>query len=195
MLIDTKLLLKFGAEQLNISKGEYLFRNNESPTDYFQIRSGRIELLDCSPGHRGFTHGVLRDGEAVGETFLLLEKEYLLCARTLTDTEIFKLSKDRLWDMSEEFPEIIMKMWRSAAKQIHYQYLMNNSFYNNPADKINVLLDFMKDSEAGPELSLVDLTRQQIASMLGLRTETVIRAIKNMEKEGKLAIRNGKVFY
>jgi hypothetical protein len=31
--------------------------------------------------------------------------------------------------------------------------------------------------------------------MTGLRIETVIRAVKKMEKEGKLEIVNGKIFF
>ena len=38
------------------------------------------------------------------------------------------------------------------------------------------------------------LTRQQLANMTGLRVETIIRTMKQMEKEGKLNIIRGKVF-
>ncbi len=38
------------------------------------------------------------------------------------------------------------------------------------------------------------LTRQQLANMTGLRVETIIRAMKNLEKKDKLTIVKGKVF-
>jgi CRP-like cAMP-binding protein len=38
------------------------------------------------------------------------------------------------------------------------------------------------------------MTRQQLANMTGLRVETVIRTIKQMEKDEKLSIVRGKVF-
>ena len=40
----------------------------------------------------------------------------------------------------------------------------------------------------------VNLTRQQIADMTGLRVETVIRTIKNLEHKGDLVIDKGKVY-
>ena len=40
----------------------------------------------------------------------------------------------------------------------------------------------------------VNLTRQQIANMTGLRVETVIRTIRHLNEIGSLDIVNGKVF-
>ena len=40
----------------------------------------------------------------------------------------------------------------------------------------------------------VDLTRQQIADLTGLRVETVIRAMKGLEKKGELLIKQRKAF-
>jgi CRP-like cAMP-binding protein len=40
----------------------------------------------------------------------------------------------------------------------------------------------------------VELTRQQIADLTGLRVETVIRSIKSLEKKGKLKIVSRKVW-
>ncbi|WP_374442914.1 helix-turn-helix domain-containing protein [Epilithonimonas sp.] len=41
----------------------------------------------------------------------------------------------------------------------------------------------------------VPLTRQQMASLTGLCVETIIRTIKNMEKEKIIKICNRKIFY
>ena len=40
----------------------------------------------------------------------------------------------------------------------------------------------------------VELSRQRIADMLGLRVETVIRAMKRLEEDGLIAIKNGKAY-
>jgi CRP-like cAMP-binding protein len=44
------------------------------------------------------------------------------------------------------------------------------------------------------ELYEVTLTRQQISELTGLRVETVIRAIKKLEKSKKLSIKERKVY-
>lgn len=42
---------------------------------------------------------------------------------------------------------------------------------------------------------LVPYTRQQIADLIGLRVETVIRTIKKMETENLLLIDHSKIYY
>jgi CRP-like cAMP-binding protein len=44
------------------------------------------------------------------------------------------------------------------------------------------------------ELLKIELTRQQIADMTGLRVETVIRSIRELERNGHLKIERGKVY-
>lgn len=41
----------------------------------------------------------------------------------------------------------------------------------------------------------IDFTRQQMADLTGLRVETVIRAIKALEKKGTIKIINRKVYF
>jgi len=40
----------------------------------------------------------------------------------------------------------------------------------------------------------VELTRQQLADLTGLRVETVIRSIKKLEQKGELLIKDRKVY-
>jgi CRP-like cAMP-binding protein len=40
----------------------------------------------------------------------------------------------------------------------------------------------------------VDLSRQQLADMLGLRVETVIRAIKKLQDKSIIIVKKGKIY-
>lgn len=67
----------------------------------------------------------------------------------------------------------------------------------DPRHRILRLLDYLKQSvlkNKTPFSFQVDLTRQQLADLTGLRVETVIRVIKDLEKKGELKIKNRKVY-
>ena len=57
---------------------------------------------------------------------------------------------------------------------------------------LNLYADYKEGKE---EKMVIELTRKELSNMTGLRIETIIRTIKKMEKDGKLKIVNGKVFY
>jgi len=63
--------------------------------------------------------------------------------------------------------------------------------------RILTLLDYFKLNVHNLSESArykVEITRQQIADLTGLRVETVIRAMKSLEKEGKIIIIDHKVY-
>ena len=63
-----------------------------------------------------------------------------------------------------------------------------------PEHRILTLLHHLKDSANAEGLFEVKLTRQQISDLTGLRVETVIRAIKQLEKTEKLILKQRKVY-
>ena len=63
-----------------------------------------------------------------------------------------------------------------------------------PEHRILTLLHHLKGNSERDSSFEVPLTRQQISDLTGLRVETVIRAIKKLEKSEALAIIDRKVF-
>jgi CRP-like cAMP-binding protein len=63
--------------------------------------------------------------------------------------------------------------------------------------KLKQLIDYLKSyyEDEAPYSFQIPLTRQQLASFTGLRVETVIRAIKSMEKDKILKIEKRKIMY
>ncbi|WP_294282980.1 helix-turn-helix domain-containing protein [uncultured Chryseobacterium sp.] len=63
--------------------------------------------------------------------------------------------------------------------------------------RVTKLLDFvkMRFGYTADFSFKVPYTRNQIASFTGLRVETIIRAIRKMELDGKLLIKEGKIYY
>ena len=67
---------------------------------------------------------------------------------------------------------------------------------HNPEHSISTLLSYFKQTQKNicPKCNRINLTRQQIADMTGLRVETVIRTIKSLQTKGRLVIDKGKVY-
>ena len=72
--------------------------------------------------------------------------------------------------------------------------IMKEMSIHPPEHRILTLLNHFKDLADCPGLYEVNLTRQQISDLTGLRVETVIRAIKSLEKSKKLSIKERKVY-
>jgi len=59
----------------------------------------------------------------------------------------------------------------------------------------NFLENYKKQNIKNQEKIFIPYTRQEIADCVGLRVETVIRTLKQMQKEQKLEITKHKIYY
>ncbi|PJJ66381.1 CRP-like cAMP-binding protein [Chryseobacterium geocarposphaerae] len=185
-----------GAKIANYAKNQFVFQENTEALAYFQILTGRVKIVSQKKPGREFIHHMFNQGDCLGELFLFLKHQYSVSAIAMEDCRIFILQKSDFDLMLKDNPAILRDLYESIAESLHYTYMMRGLALENPAEKTINLLRYLKvsnDSSTNPDEVL--LTRQEIASLTGLRVETVIRTIKQLESEGLLVITKGKIFY
>ncbi|MBT2620117.1 Crp/Fnr family transcriptional regulator [Chryseobacterium sp. ISL-6] len=199
MLIKEDMLIKFGAKKVKYKKNEVLFTENTIPLYYFQIKNGSVKLINHHKEGREFIHNLLSKGDSIGETFLFSEYPYLVNAMVVEDSIVFELERTAFHKLLKTHPDILFQLYQYTAEKMRYRYKMNNLIFNNPTGRILTVLNDLKEQQQQQQQQQysceVPYTRQQIASLTGLRVETVVRNVKHLEKEGILKIIKGKIFY
>lgn len=198
MIINENLLKAHGAKLITLEKDEYLLRTHASPKNYYQIKNGSLKITSNTVGNNEFIHQLLGRGDPIGETFLSSETFYTINAIALSDMNIYVVSRERFFQLLEKHPEIINKLYEFSCQYINHQRkIINLIAYSDPRSKIIAVIDYLKKSQEHFELFQYEIpyTRKQLASLTGLRTETVIRVVKLMEKEKSVKIVDGKIFY
>lgn len=196
-MIDEATLLQYGAKEISIEKGEYLFHENQKATHYFQIKSGKIKMFNLNTDGKLFTQGFFESGGSFGEPPLFTESNYPACTIAEDDTVLLKLSKSRFFRLLKENPEIHFKTTKMLATRLQYKSMQLKEISSfKPEHRILSLIDYMKKEEGIPQQEKfeVNLTRQHIADLTGLRVETVIRSVKTLEKEGSLKLIGHKIY-
>jgi len=198
MIINEKLLQTYGAQMLTFKKDEYLIASGSSPKNYYQVVSGNLKITSGNSGHNEFIHQLISIGDPVGETFLFADNLYTINAVALNSVTVYALSRSNFDKLLAKHPEMRVRLYEYAVQCINYErQLMNKMAYSGPREKIIIILDYLKRTQKQYQ-SLpyeVPCTRKQLASLAGLRTETVVRTIKLMEKENSVKIVEGKVYY
>lgn len=196
-MIDENLLLDHGAKRVSFSKGDQLFREGESALNFYQVASGEIKMNNYNEDGKEFIQGIFSIGQSFGEPPLLANVKYPANAETISDAEVFQLSKDQFLNLLASNPKIHLKITETLAKRLYYKAIMVSEISSQePEHRILRILDYLKNQAQKKEKFSykVELTRQQLADLTGLRVETVIRATKSLEKKGELEIRKRKVY-
>lgn len=198
MIIDEKLLKSYGAQLITLEKDQYLLHSHTYPQNYYQIKSGSVKIASDKNNNNEFIHQFLGRGDPVAETFLLSETLYTINAIALSKVTVFVLSRDKFLDLLGKHAEVVMKLYQFNCQYVNYQReLLNLVAYSDPKSKIIAVIDYFKKLEKSlqPFQYEIPYTRKQLASLTGLRTETVIRTVKLLEKENSVKIVEGKIFY
>lgn len=194
-MISGILLLKYGATIENADASEIIISEKKRADFYFQIKIGEVKMFNLNEQGKEFVQGIFYDGESFGEPPLLGDFKYPASAVAVKPTELYKLSKTRLFELLVDNPEVNLKFTKALAKRLYYKAtILKEISVHPPEHRILALIDFLKNKYGTEELFQVELTRQQIADLTGQRVETVIRAVKQLEQEGELKLIKRKVF-
>lgn len=114
------------------------------------------------------------------------------------ESTVVKLSKAKFIKMLDDHPKLSRDVNKFLSERLYYKFVMLGNNASLQADvRIKGVLDYHKSLSSDMSIYSykVPLTRQQLASITGLRVETVIRTIKNLEKQDVLKIIDRNIYY
>jgi len=197
-MIEQRILTAFGAKTAFFDRGEYLFREGDTPRYYFQILSGAVKMNNFNDEGKEFIQGLFASDDSFGEPPLFIEEKYPANAVAITDVTVFRLPKQRFMDLLMAHSDIHLGITANLAKRLYYKSIMASEISSQePEHRVLKLIDYFRTKVSNVpdnDRYMVEITRQQIADLTGLRVETVIRSIKSLEKKGELSIVNRKVY-
>lgn len=197
-IIDERILLECGATLKKYSKDTIIFQEGEKAKYYWQIKSGEVKMNNFNDEAKEFIQGIFSDGESFGEPPLLIAKSYPANAVALTNVVLLQLPKTVFLELLRKHPETAIAITTRLANRLYYKSVMASEISSQDSEhRLLKLIDYLKIHVEGvPENKKygVTLTRQQLADLTGLRVETVIRAIKALEKKGALIIEKRKIY-
>lgn len=193
-MIPEQLILDFKGTLKNYSKDRTIFNEGEQADFYYQIKTGHVKMFNLTEDGKEFVQGFFENGTSFGEPPLFGAFKYPATALALATSEIYLLSKTSFFELLKAYPDIHLKFTKMICKRMIYKAKMAKEVSIHPPDhRILTLLHHLKANAKIETDFEVPLTRQQISELTGLRVETVIRAIKKLEKSNALTIVDRKV--
>lgn len=194
--MPSRLLQRYNGILVDIRKGEFLFRAGEHPSDYYQIEVGCLKMSIVNPSGNEFILGIYEQGESVGEPALLGRFPYTASTNAIEHSRVWKLPGQSFFQMIEENFDVHLKIDHVLCERYKYTSMVLAEISNHPPEhRVYSLLSYFKSKVNRSGKITIRYTRQQLADMVGLRVETVIRAVKKMENDGLLQIHGHKIVF
>lgn len=196
-MIDINILLAWGAAYKKVKAGDIIFQEGQSCSFYYQLVEGRVKWVNTDYEGKECIHYFIEPGESFGELPLFDEEPFAASATAEEDCLIIRLHEPRFLSLLKENPDIHFTFTKILSRRLRYKLAIIQSFASHcPEQMIATVLNQFKSENKNfcGDCNQLNLTRQQIADMTGLRVETVIRTMRNMHDKGELLINKGKVY-
>ena len=193
--INDQFIFDTQADIKKYSKGCIIANEGSKSLYFYYLIDGELSVYNFTPEGKEFLQHKVKEKNFFGEPAVLLEKPFPGNVEVTSEfAEILKIKRENFLQYLKNNPDWCLEFTKSIAeKSIIKSNSLKNIVFLNPEDRI--IKQFNDYKEGAEQKMVIELTRKELSNMTGLRIETIIRTIKKMEKEGKLEIKNGKVFY
>lgn len=196
-MIPIQDMLALGAHERKFEANEVIFKEGSTCQYYHQLVSGRVRWVNVNEQGKEYLQELISPGESFGELPLFDDEPYAANSIAETNCTTIKLKKESFLKMLSDKPELHFRFSKLLVQRLRYKFLILKEFaYSAPEKRVESLFNYLLENDKHIDAdSHLQLTRQQIAEMTGLRVETVIRVIRSMNELHKINIQKGKVYF
>lgn len=180
-------------------KGQMLLNEGEESDKMFIVNSGQVKVSKFTMEGKEQILYLLTCGEFFGELHIFNPDEtHNFSVYAIEDTEICVLTKGSMDRIMQDNPEIAIKLLTAVTKRMaHIENLAQNLATKDPDVRIaNMILEFSRKfgkELPGGILIKLPITREGMASYVGVTRETISRKFSNFEKKGLISLSGNKM--
>ena len=180
-------------------KGQTLFVQGNPPFGMYCISQGNIKVTQTGPDGKECIVRIATSGDVLGHRSLFTEQYYNATATALDDAKVCFIDKKFILKLVQEKPSVASNLLGKLGRDLGAAEHRLSSFYQkNVRERLAEFLLLLKESHGVEEeegtLLDIRLTREEMASIIGTASETLIRFMSELKQEGLIA-QSGKKIY
>ena len=191
-------LLKHLSEQYGVesySKKQTVYQQEKRPRFLFYLSKGKIKAFKSHPDGKEYITDLYSQGDFVGYTALIEDKNYDDSAVVLEDAEIMQIPKEDFLQMIYSDMNIAAKFIRIITQNVKEkeERLLNLAYSSLRKRVAKALLDIQSKFKTTEQNKPIEISREDIAQYVGTATESLIRTLSDFKAEKLLEIKEGKI--
>ena len=167
------------------SKGESIFYEDEPATGFYGIISGRVKVFKLSSEGREQILHIFGPGEVFGEVPVFAGRKYPASADAMETSRILFFPRDSFIRLIEKNPSIALNMIAVLSMRLRrFTSMIDDLSLKEVPGRLAKHLIYLSEQQQGScELDL-NITKGQLASLLGTIPETLSRILTKMTEQG-----------
>lgn len=168
-----------------IKKRQIIYYEGDNVSGIYLVMQGKVKTFKLSEDGRELLTGMYGHEEYFGITSLLLNAPYAETAEAMEDSTVCMLPKDLMEDLLHRYPDVARQFIEILSNNLQEkeEQLLQLAYHSVRKRMAEVLTRLCKQEQEGIELTL-RISRDNLAAMAGMATETVSRILSDFKDEG-----------
>ncbi len=183
-------LNKLSADRKNhqFKKKEVLYMEGDEPTSLVFIIKGQIKTFKTNEQGKELITGLHREGEFIGYTDLIEGTEFRESAEAIENAEVCYIPKQDFFSLIYSNRDVAARFIKMLSNNLHeMEERLINLAYNSVRKRVaEALITIQKRSD---KINFA-ISREDLASMVGTATESVIRTLSDFKDEKLIDIKD-----
>lgn len=180
----------------SVKKGEPIFNEGDALNGIYCIKDGVCKLSKLSDNGKDQIVKLAKKGELLGQRSLISEESTNLSAVAIEDMQVCFISKHEILKFFSENNQFSLNMMKSVCGDLKDadDNMVNLAQKTVKQRLAETLLKLETDFGIHEDGSLkIQLSREEIAGMIGTATESCIRLLSEFNKEGWISLQGKKI--
>ena len=176
------------------SKGRLIFSEGEAGRGFFILRSGRVKVFKVSPEGKEQILHVFCTGDHFAEVAALDGQCFPASAAALESAAVLFFSREAFVDFLQHHPTLAINVLASFARRLRQftQLIEALSLKAVPSRLAAYLLALSEQANHADTVKL-DLTKGQLAAVIGTIPETLSRVFLKLSREGLIELNGSRI--
>ena len=174
------------AIQKTFKRGQTIFAEGDEGIGFYIILSGRVKIFKLSAEGKEQILHIMENQEPFGESAVFAGENYPASAQSLIETKVLLFPRQSFIDLISKNPSLALNMLAFLSRRLRkLASLVEDLSLKEVPGRLAAYLIYLSDRNAGADILELDISKNQLASLLGTIPETLSRILSRMGK-GKL---------
>lgn len=180
-------------------KGEVIFKSGARPMGLYCVNLGKVKVSSNSSQGKEYILYISKPGDFLGYRALFSEEYYAATAEALEDSKVCFMPKSNFFEVIQKNPTFMTKITKGICQEMGIlEGRLSELAHKSVRERLAGNLLMLRDTygvEGDNSKSLIDLalSREELASIVGTATETVIRLLAEFKNDGLVTFEGKKI--
>jgi CRP/FNR family transcriptional regulator len=181
-------------ERQQLVRGKWIFSEGDAGNGFYLVQSGRVKIYKVSPGGKEQILHIFGRGEPFGEVPVFAGQSFPAHAVALEKTQLLFFPRRDFVCLIEQYPVMALNMLAVFSRRLRqFTTMIDALSLKEVPGRLAAYLLYLSKRQGNVEALELEITKTQLASLLGTIPETLSRMLSRISSQGMVKLHGSRI--